>query len=293
MPSAPNSLPDWRPVQLAGRSVVLVRGNGSRTNAAFPAADLVIGFNQARLPADTSLVAIASTGREPVEGTHFLRFEATSKHLDPALNALVLNAKRRLVQQTKQLGCIPSTGFMVAHALWGRHAEVWVDGMNFDPTLVRPPDLPTRKPLPQMFHNWLGERRVTLSRWLGSPPHDWNWSLTREHDALCDDRMEERGAIKHAEILEALLAAQRSGSMARLEPMVVFPVRPSRGLLGDAPETLLLEGCFHLHRHLNETPNWWLYDQGASVIINRLAQRLRSAQRQTFRMAKLRAMPAD
>lgn len=154
--------------------------------------------------------------------------------------------------------------------------------MNFDPALERPLDLPTRKPLPQMFHNWLGERRLSLARWLSAPPQNWNWPLTGMHAQQGNGPQEPGGGIPHVEILGALLEAQQSRTLNRLAQMLDLPVKPSECLLQDAPETRQLEGCFHLQRHLNETPNWWLYDHAGSVIINQLAQRLRSAQRQTF-----------
>ena len=261
---------------------VLVQGSGARGIVPFTQVDVVIGFNQANVSLDTSAVIVASTGKSLVNVSHYLRLQTGAKCLATWLEALQISARGQLAEQTVQLGCLPSTGFMVAHALWDMEARVWMDGMSFDPTLVRPPELPTRKPLPQMFHNWLGERRLSLVRWLSAPPQSWSWPLTGKPSVQDNDPQAPSEHVLHTEILDALLSAKRSRSLHRLLQMLDIPVKPSESLLQDAPETLQLEGCFHLQRHQNETPNWWLYDNAGSLVINRLAQRLRSAQRQTF-----------
>ncbi len=271
---------------------VLVRGNGAKTIAPVSQTDVVIGFNQTQAAVGTSAVTVASTAQAPLTGSHFLRLDTTAKCLGPWLDALQINAGGQLAKQTAQLGCLPSTGFMAVHSLWDLQIRVSVDGMNFDPSLERSLDLPTRKPLPQMFHNWLGERRLSLARWLSAPPQNWNWPLTGMQALQGNGLQEPGGGIPHVEILVALLEAQQSGTLSRLAQMLELPVKPSECLLQDAPETRQLERCFHLQRHLNETPNWWLYDHAGSVIINQLAQRLRSAQRQIFLALSMHARQA-
>lgn len=267
----------------SGRKLrINVLGNGDQINPDAPIADVRVVFNNARPRQITSAVIGAATERVPADRTPSLFLKTDSPDFALLTNALQAQAKDQLALQTERLGCLPSTGFMVVHALWDSHHDAWIDGMNFDPTLERPLDLPPRKPLPQMFHNWLGERRLSLDFWLRAPPQNWSWPLTDMRTEQGNELQEPGGGIPHIEILGALLEAQQSRSLARLAPMLEFPVKHSERLLQDALETRRLEGCFHLQRHLNETPNWWLYDHAGSVIINRLAQRLRSAQRRTF-----------
>ncbi len=272
---------------------IKVLGNGDQVISDNPLADVSVVFNNAPKRQITSGVIDATTERDPVDRTPSLVLKSDLPDFAILTDALQAQAKDQLALQTERLGCLPSTGFMVVHALWDGHHHAWIDGMNFDPTLERHLDLPSRKPPPQMFHNWLGERRLSLSRWLSAPPQNWKWPLTSMQAQQGNEPHEPGGDIQHIEILGALLEAQQSRSLARLAPMLEFPVKPSERLLQDAPETRRLEGCFHLQRHLNETPNWWLYDHAGSVIINRLAQRLRSAQRRTFLELSQHARLAD
>lgn len=272
---------------------IKVLGNGDQINPDAPIADVRVAFNNARPRQITSAVIGAATERAPADRTPSLFLKTDSSDFALLTNALQARAKDQLALQTERLGCLPSTGFMVVHALWDSHHHAWIDGLNFDPTLERPLDLPPRKPLPQMFHNWLGERRLSLDLWLRAPPQNWSWPLTDLRTEQGNELQEPGGGIPHIEILGALLEAQRSRSLDRLATMLECPVKPSERLLQDAPETRRLEGCFHLQRHLNETPNWWLYDHAGSVIINQLAQRLRSAQRRTFLELSQHARLAD
>lgn len=261
---------------------IKVLGNGDQVVPDDSLAEVSVVFNRARPRRITSAVIGAATGQDPVDQTQILVLKTDSSDFSLLANALQARAKDQLALQTERLGCLPSTGFMVVHALWDSHHHAWIDGMNFDPTLERPLDLPPRKPLPQMFHNWLGERRLSLDLWLRAPPQNWSWPLTDMRTEQGNELQEPGGGIPHIEILGALLEAQQSRSLDRLTSMLECPVKPSERLLQDAPETRRLEECFHLQRHLNETPNWWLYDEVGSMTINRLAQRLRSAQRRTF-----------
>lgn len=267
-------------------------GNGDQINPDAPIADVSVCFNNARPRQITSAVIGATTERAHADRAPSLVLKSDLPDFAFLTDALQAQAKDQLALQTERLGCLPSTGFMVVHALWDSHHHAWIDGMNFDPTLERPLDLPPRMPLPQVFHNWLGERRLSLARWLSAPPQNWNWPLTGMQAQQGNGPDQPGGGIPHVEILGALLEAQQSRSLNRLLPMLELPVKPSECLLRDAPETRQLEECFHLQRHLNETPNWWLYDHNGSALMNRLAQRLRSAQRQMFLELSMHARQA-
>lgn len=180
-----------------------------------------------------------------------------------------------------ELGTLPSTGFSVVHTLWRQYRSVSVVGMSFDPTLLRPRSLGHRTPLPQMFHNWLGERRASFGRWIRSPNRGWSWPLMDRPAAFASPGQ----AYDHRELLEAMEIAKTTGCMASLSELSRSPICPDDMLLRPASETLALEQCFYLERGKTETTNWWLYDADATEIIDRLAARLREAQRQAFARA--------
>lgn len=95
------------------------------------------------------------------------------------------------------------------------------------------------------------------------------------------------GTVHHSQLLEVLIESAMSLSTRQLESMVLCSVEPSPELLTASPRIIQLEQFFHLNRSQSDTPNWWLYDDKASVLIERLAQRLRLAQYQAFSHAGL------
>ncbi len=250
---------------------------------------MTVTFNEAQIQGYASTLVNAYTAQEPIDRKHTLVLRSDSGGLLHWLDYLQDSAHENVSDQMERLGCLPSTGFMVIHALWALHTRVWVDGIGFDPTLVRPPHLPLRKPLPQMFHNWLGERRMSLSRWLSDPPSNWSWPLTTELTETYNEPSTDVAFVAHSDVLEALLAAQQSGSLSRLIQLAHRKVQSSDSLLHESAVTRQLEGCFHLQRNVSETANWWLFDHQASKVVNRLAERLRSAQRRSFLLLRQRA----
>ena len=128
---------------------------------------MTVTFNETQTQGFASTLVNAYTAQEPIGRKHTLVLRADAAGLLHWLDYLQDGANENVSDQMERLGCLPSTGFMVIHALWALHTRVWVDGIGFDPTLVRPPHLPLRKPLPQMFHNWLGPdgHRKLLHLW--------------------------------------------------------------------------------------------------------------------------------
>jgi len=260
---------------------MLVLGNGQRRLSPYPRAKVVFTFN-GEVPPEGQEFPIAvttkarSTGSEPrvILGTSSESLEGWIRRLSVRVNAACH------VQQSA-LGSVPSSGFAIAHALWTEPGSVCIDGMLFDPSLSRPRELHPRKPLPQMFHNWLGERRLSLYRWLESPREGWCWPLI-EGDS---DRAMPTNVIDHVELQEALREAQRSGSLGRIEQFAKRCIKPSMDLLKPSAVVRALESCFHLDRAHSDTLNWWLYEASASACIESLAGRLRLAQHQAFSLA--------
>lgn len=272
-----------------GPCVVLVAGNGDRILHPRLMADVTVTFNGTQLQGHASAHVNASTAHESIDRKHTLVLRSDAAGLRLWLDDIQDSAHEDVSDQMERLGCLPSTGFMVIHALWALHTRVWVDGIGLDPTLVRPTSLPLRKPLPQMFHNWLGERRVSLSRWLSDPPSNWTWPLTSGPTDTYYEPSTDVAFVEYVDVLEALLAAQQSGSLSRLTQLAQRKVQSGDILLHESALTRQLEGCFHLQRNVSETANWWLFDHQASSVVNRLAERLRSAQRQSFLLLRQRA----
>lgn len=226
-------------------------------------------------------------------GSHRLALEMMGSldaptDLEPHLNNC-------LDQQTLALGCLPSTGYALVHGLWSRQKGVIVDGIWFNPSLARPADLAPRKPLPQTFHNWLGERRTTFQRWLTEPPRSWSWHLVEgvDNGATFVHSASGQRAISHFELLDALIESAKSGTIRELEAFTQASIQPSPELLQESAKNSALEQMFHLNRAQSETRNWWLFDTQASAMIEQIAQRLRLAQYLAFSRAALEQAKAD
>lgn len=264
---------------------VFVAGNGSRVLRPDVPREVVIAFNKPSGQDVELSDVLAATAKDPTTGSYALELHSIRQDLAPWLERLQHNAATDLAEQTARLGCVPSTGFMVVHALWSSRCSVRIDGLGLDPTIARPSDLPLRKPMPQMFHNWLGERRLCLHRWQSARPNGWIWPLTSRP---ADSGLAQVGgppAVPYGSVLSELFEARRTGCLGPLSKLAEFEVEPSQGLLRGDVATRQLEACFYLPRGQRDTENWWLFDHEASALVNRLAEKLRFAQTQTFRRA--------
>ena len=211
-------------------------------------------------------------------GVHRLKLSAKQNQ---ALWASVESqVNQSLERQTAILGCLPSTGYALVHSLWHYADDVTIDGIGFNPSLVRSTCLPPRKPQPQAFHNWLGERRTSLQRWLTEPRANWSWSFVQAPGRVA--QRTDSSFVTHIEVLEAFKTAAKSGSLSELEDVALSLVLPAVELLQETEVVRCLEQQFHLCRLRSDTPNWWLYDADVSVIVDRIAENLRLAQEQAF-----------
>ena len=267
-------------------TTILILGNGARRFRHHSRFNVVFTFNGAQAFARHECNVRIHTTLQP--GRFALSFETSNERYVSWVSQLSQRANDAVLDHQRALGCVPSSGFSVVHALWAEFDSVVVDGVSFDPTLSRQHDLGPRKPLPQMFHNWLGERRQSYRRWLESPKHGWQWSLFEKHP----DTPVRIPSISHYALLQALIDARGSGSMGTLAALAKGDIEPDIGLLGSTETVRTLESCFHLDRERSETPNWWLYEASASLIIESLAAHLRQAQRKAFRLAKLGSQAA-
>lgn len=273
-------------------ATLLILGNGKRCQTNNGNADITFTFNRPDEVGLTSKRVSVHMTRDS-DGTYRIAVSSPSFHAGFA--KLEHDINRMLDQQALALGCLPSSGYALIHGLWDHHERVLVDGIWFNPSLARPPNLAPRKPLPQAFHNWLGERRTTFQRWLTEPPMKWNWPMidgvATESPWACT--APPQVSIHHSQLTEVMVESARSRSMRELADMAHARVEPSPDLLHASPEVTRLEQMFHLSRTKSDTPNWWLFDSEASVLIEQIAQSLRRAQHLAFSQAALRRGVAE
>jgi len=100
-------------------------------------------------------------------------------------------------------------------------------------------------------------------------------------------------SVHHRQLIETMVESAKSRSMRPLEDMSQASVEPSPDLLHASPEVAELEQMFHLSRTQSDTPNWWLFDAEASVMIEQIAQHFRRAQYLAFSHAAMRQEMAE
>lgn len=273
-------------------ATLLILGNGNRRQTKNGNPEITFTFNRLDEVDVTSKRVDVHMTRD-ADGTH--RLAVSSPCIRAGLADLAHDLNQLLDQQALALGCLPSSGYALIHGLWDHHNRVLVDGIWFNPSLARPPNLAPRKPLPQAFHNWLGERRTTFQRWLTEPPMKWCWPMIDGVDTKSPHAhaAPQQRSVHHSELMEVMVESAKSGSIWRLKDMAHACVEPSPDLLHASPEVTELEQLFHLSRTQSDTPNWWLFDAEASAVIEQIAQRLRRAQYLAFSHAAMRQGVAE
>lgn len=259
---------------------VTVLGNAEGPTGPFAASSPCFTFNGRPAPDSTGIQVSLETSVCPDGSPRVRMLGAQPPELKAAIET-VLNCG--FAQRCEALGCWPSTGYATIHALWTVARTVTVLRVSLDPSLARPATMPMRKPLPQAFHNWLGERRTTFARWLEDPRPDWTWSLVTDpgQPAECEWQSS-AGEVHPSEVLEAFNISARSGTLASIEAVACSRVQPSPMLLEASEPIRALEQCFHLDRQRADTRNWWFYDAEASGQVERIATEIRAAQRRAF-----------
>lgn len=259
----------------------LVSGNGAPLSPSEVPVDIWITFNGREAPraVDWHLDVVSRRGT----GIAGSQIEIIGKGPEDFVDRLRDAAHRTARKYEARLGCWPSTGFSIVHALWELDIAVQVHGIDFDPSLSQDGHVSPRSAPPVMYHNWLGERRFSFSRWLSAPPTTWHWPLMRPTTTPCPHSYD---VLPSTDLLAMLLSARQS---RRLEDLVYLLARPLRAdpeyISTKASHIGALEQCFHLSRGVRETQNWWLYDEHAAAIIDQLAQRIRACQSALFAAA--------
>lgn len=261
---------------------IAVIGNGRAAANAALRCLLRFRFNAETVDLDPDLDINVRMVRDADSHT---RFKIESANGTFGLNALEDRVNQWLPLQTRDLGCLPSTGYALIHALWATDAQLQITGVGFDPSLTRPLDLGRRMPLPQAFHNWLGERRTTYHRWLDCPQHAWTWDLVSTvRQALVPLRAERvaGGDVHYLEVVDCMRKTARTGQLAHFARLGRKSILPTLDLLHPHPLIKELEGGFYLDRHQKSTSNWWLFDAQASALAETIASNIRQAQHQAF-----------
>lgn len=176
-----------------------------------------------------------------------------------------------------QLGCLPSAGLTAVFALTEMGMRVQLFQMPLRPCLVRVNTMPTRQPLAAAFHNWLGERRLAWQL-LRSNREVLSWPqlyLSTDSAGTAQDT-----SISYLRLQQWFVThASRSekADISTLQELAILPVKtwyPTANI-----DTLqALEGFFFLARQQQTTPNWWLYRNDISALIDTLLLRLMQAQ---------------
>ena len=135
-----------------------------------------------------------------------------------------------------------------------------------------------RKPLPAAFHNWLGERRLALQLWQNAadslywPQLHFPLENNAENESGCGDPA--------SELLQWFTSSEgqpESGNTDELNRLSELPLA-SWLLSADDQKLRELECFFFLSRYKRATPNWWLYRNNLSSVINDLQLRLMQVQ---------------
>lgn len=176
-----------------------------------------------------------------------------------------------------QLGCLPSAGLTAVFALTNMGVGLQLFQMPLRPSLLRLTNMPVRQPLAAAFHNWLGERRLawqllcakrTLLNWpqlyLPTEPAE-----TAKDIAISYPRLQE-WFVTHS-------GRPEKADISTLQELAALPAMA--WCQGSKADTLqAFEGYFFLVRQQQTTPNWWLYHNDISPLIDTLLLRLMQAQ---------------
>ena len=173
------------------------------------------------------------------------------------------------------LGARASSGLTFVSLACRLTPRLWVYRMPLAPSLARPVGLGNRKPLACAYHNWLGERRLAFEIIHTASDHcRIYWS------SLCIPDTEPSSA-RHGDPWEALQAAASSRSTELWEQASQHDAFHWAAHL-DKSRLKQVEPLFHLLTDESDTFNWWLYDQAASVAVERLVKKLMWCQQQCY-----------
>lgn len=189
------------------------------------------------------------------------------------------------IKQEQLLGAWPSSGFAVLGCLIALAVPLKVCRMNLLPSLKRESTLSPRMPLPAVFHNWLGERRLAIEWLIGNEfdnsPIDWPsfWlpapvlhhstvhKQSKRPSALFDMLFELSDCSK-ARAYQLWRQLAESPPQDWLENNELKDI--AEAPLTNSHPLITAEKLFILPRGENETSLWWLYDNEVSRWVSRV-----------------------
>lgn len=180
------------------------------------------------------------------------------------------------------LGCKPSIGLLTLKTLLEFGVTINISKMTLLPSLERPLGYDKRKALPAAYHNWLGERRLAYG-WMDK----LNWpgyevKLARHEPA--NDATSNR-ILSNLQSLPSLPKEEATQLLKELSE-----VKPLRWLEKiDYSSLKAIEPLFFVLRGRHTSPNWWLYDNELSIVVNRLQKTLALAQQALLFSEKVKA----
>lgn len=252
-------------------NMVRITGNGSGAKSLGLVPSLDVAFN---LPLDS----------KPKGNQLFIRnkriantacchpFKVESECLSAASSAgLEKMLATKSAQLAAQLGCMPSSGLATVNCFSELAQTLQVDCMPLHPSLIRPAALSTRQPLPCVFHNWLGERRLARDIIARSSPKSIKWP------ELSSD-IASNGGSRQADAANRLRGVfqENCAHPAAQSELRDLATASNESWLETVNLPILerLEPHFFLPRAVQDSGQWWLYDNDASWAIDTIVKRL-------------------
>lgn len=146
--------------------------------------------------------------------------------------------------------------------------------MPLRPSYLRTTKLSERKPLASAYHNWIGERRIGLSL-LRKSATSFDWPelhLAPPPKATTPPRTRNIIPRLNEWFTDAANEPQNANTQVLAE-LAQFPAEHWRHNAMDN-EIKEVEKFLFLARSQQETPNWWLYSNALSPILDKLILKL-------------------
>ncbi|WP_330149825.1 hypothetical protein [Shewanella xiamenensis] len=215
---------------------------------------------------------------QPIERQFAVHSDGASIEERAMLNHLSAIA----IKQEQLLGAWPSSGFAVLGCLMALAVPLRVCRMNLLPSLKRESTLSPRMPMPAVFHNWLGERRLAIEWLIGNEfdnsridwPSFWLPAPSQPMPTEPSLPVEALLHVTHCSKAEGQKLWQQLASSDVGSWLENLTNSPDTGTCHQPEVLLAAEKLFYLPRNTRETALWWLYDNEASVWVSQVHYKL-------------------